>query len=274
MQKLLIAFIILLLYSCQKEVEPNQVDNPTQDSSCKLEISRTHSLNGTPLPDSAVYHYHGSKVYKITSGDPADSVVFIYTGNNITRRNHFSSGVLVGYDNLTYNADGSLKKVIKYFNDPFSGNLEVFDSTLFNYSGGKLTKREYYAFDPFASGAVNLEEVNLFSYTGNNMTKEIRIRDTTAGGVGSADTSIIMYDSQPNMLKKQAFPHLQANPMFWDSYAYFLAFLVSENNVVSGRISDDPSSLEVFTYVKDAKGNVLQIIGNGIPMLSYKYKCP
>ena len=273
MYKLLLACLILFLLSCQKEVEPNQVDDQRQNSNCKLQVSRTHNIFGALLGDSAIYYYKGNDVHKITGGDPADSVVFEYSGRNIIKRRHISSGVLIGYDDLFYNNDGTIKKIITYNEDLGTGGIELYDSTVFSYSGGKISKRNYYCIDLQGPGLI-LEEENQFVFSGNNITKEIRFRYNSSGGIDQRDTSILEYDSQPNLLKKQAFPHLQANPMFLDSFAYYLAFLLSENNVISGMISDDPSSKELFTYVKDAKGNVVQINADGIALLSYKYSCP
>lgn len=275
MNKVLSAFFILFLFSCQKEIEPTQIEQEKSDSKCKLAISRTYSITGALMGDSAIYYYNGSKVHKTTGGDPADSVVFEYTGNNITKRRHISSGILIGYDDLVYNADGSLKAITTYSENPAIGGIELDDSTVFTYSAGKLSKRQYFSVDFQGQGqGLILEEENLFSFTGNNLTREITIRYNPSGSIDQTDTIMLQYDLQPNLLKKQGFPHLQANPMFWDSYAYFLAFLFSENNVISGMIANDPSSLELITYTKDTRGNVEQINQAGIPLLSYKYNCP
>src|SRR5215203_2301300 len=179
----------IVILSCQKEIEPLSTETNNTSNTCKLTKSYIYDLSGT-ISDSAIYTYSGDKPIKVSGNSNSDSLVLQYTGNNITKRIYYQSGVSSGYDNLFYNPDGTIR-LIEQFMDMsiFGGGMERVDSILFNYNNGKLVKRSLYSLDLFGPGLV-LDEENLFQYTGNNITKSIRLQ-------GSADTTIIQYDSQP-----------------------------------------------------------------------------
>jgi hypothetical protein len=275
MRLLLAIVLVLFLFACQKEPDFTLIDpsSPTQSTNkCKLLKSYEYNLSGAPI-DSALYTYLGDKVIKISGHSIGDSITFNYNGTTISKRNYYNGGALVGYDNLYYYTDGSIKKIESYYDMSFfGGGWDITDSITFIHSNGKLSQRSKYSINVFSPGLM-LEEENFFTFTNNNLTKEIRRKYGSGGGASSADTSIMVYDTEPNLLKKQNFPHLLANPVFMQSYAHYYSLFLSDNNLTKGYDSQFPTDTENFTYIKDALGNVVEIIANGDKFLSFKLDC-
>lgn len=260
--------VMTLLAACQKE--PDMIDKQAANA-CKPMKEYSYGISGA-LIDSASYEYTNEKLTKAHLGGE-EYISYEYDGNNVKKRSVFEAGQTApyAYQLLSYNQDGTLAKIVSYF-DGGAGWLKM-DSTLFNYSNSKLSSLKIYSLPVMTSSqTLTLEEEDQFIYTGNNITKLIE-KSYIDGNLEGEDAFLFTYDTKPNYLKKQSSRFLQTDPFWMDFNPSYSLFAVSENNVIKVQDEATPQDSATYSYAEDAQGNVTELKVNGTSFLRYVYQC-
>ena len=238
---LLFSFSLLILVSsCQK--------NPSVDilpeASCELSKAYYYDETGA-IADSLVYTYTGNKITKAANGD--GYITLEYNNDKVTKRNFYDQGDQQpgSYDVFSYNTDGSIKSIKTYFQFDF----QVIPAWQyeFSYSGNKLAKFEIMDYNTVTS-QYELNESTTYIYTGENITQSVT---THSFGNSDNETFNYAYDNTKNYF-------IQSNGLF-----LHLAFMdgidgslvplfISSNNVIN--VSEDGDDFPL-SYKADDNGN-------------------
>jgi hypothetical protein len=263
--KTLLLFITAstLIFSCKKD-DTNGGGTPN----CRVTKVNYFETSTTPY-DSAVYTYTGDKVSKVQLSSA--NYTLEYTGNNITKRNFFTSAGASPdlYDAITYNGDNTISKIETFYRVSGS-NYALFWSTEFGYTGGKLTKVTNY--EVTNNVRTGFDEYT-YTYTGNNITTAAYSDLTDPGS--PAQNINFAYDNNPNYLKRQNSQVFLLDAFFIDPELYlFLPMIFSQNNVTT--ITGDAGFVNV-SYDLDNNQNLVNyriMQGNTQVLRSqYTYTC-
>lgn len=250
--------LLILVTSCQKD--PSADIRP--EAACKLIKAYYFDETGA-IADSLVYTYTGNK---ITKGANADGyVTFDYTNDRITKRTIYDAGSpeLDTYDVITYTSDGKLKNIKKYYN--FTNQTIPAEQYDFIYSGNKLEKLDVSYYDPIIS-QYELYETTAFTYTGENITRSIT---TQAIGGGLKDTFNYAHDANKNYFtKSNAF--LIDLSFFEEIAGEAIPLFMSSNNVINIFEGGDEFPL---SYKPDDKENLFEWYFEGNLASRYLYDC-
>lgn len=264
---LLCSFFIasLFLISCQPELPSNLNTN----TGCRLSKAYSYFTGSGTIADSAEFTYAANRITRVNLNSDY-YFTLDYSNEKITKRNFFNSATNAseGYDLLSYNADGTIKKIDRFDN---SGTPQIWELIEFNYSQGKLVKAKISDDD----GSGNLLPVTeaVYSYTANNISK-IVTQSYSFGQPNDLDSISLVYDAQPNYFKKQDSYYLMTNPFFIEFDLGFLAFMTSEHNLIKAVNPNDPSDVLIYSYAADSRGNLVSVSEDGQIGLRYAYSCP
>lgn len=252
----LVVFIALLFSSCQKEPSAGKPSG----KGCQL--TKAYYFDDSGGTDSLVHTYMDDKLTKIANAD--GYYTFQYTGNKITRRNHFETGYpdQTGYDLITYNADGSLAAINTYYD--YGGQVIHYLQYNFIYTDAQLVKFEVKEYD-FITDKLELSSSAEYTYTGNNIT----LCKTTDHSMGTTDTYTYDHDDNPNSYAKN-------NPILVDLAfidgieGAMLPFALSRNNIKTVYYDGDA---DLITYKLDGQGNLYELYFYGELAARYFYDC-
>jgi hypothetical protein len=260
-QLFLLFFLFTITFiSCKKDKD----DEPAPQICRVTKVNYTES-GGAPI-DSAFYTYTGDNVSKVQID--VDNYTIEYTGDKISKRNYFSSGSTTsdGYDQTTYNSDGTISK-IEFFTR--ISNANVLDYRLdFTYTAGKLTKVTYSSI--LTNVATKEEEYN-YTYTGNNITSAAYTDFTSTPAQSGSIT--YTYDANTNYLKKQNSQSLLVDPFFTYFTGFsgaFLPMVFSNNNMITA-VEDNQSY--PISYTLDSKQNLGELNLFNQLKARYSYLC-
>lgn len=250
---------LFLISACQKEPS---ADTPPE---IKCQIDKTYYFNllGT-IADSLLYTYTGNKLTKISNAD--GYYTFEYSNDKITKRNYYETGFpgLAGYDIATYNIDGTLATIKSYLD--YTGQLSQYSQYDFSYTNGKLIKFDSKEYD-YDTNQLELYESTTYSYMGNNITKAI-LTDYSISG-GDVDTYDYSYDSNENYFAKNN-ALLTDLFFFEDPDGSMLPLLISSNNVINANDGYDDYPV---SYKLDSKNNLYEFYTDGRLDSRYLYNC-
>lgn len=249
------------IVSCQKE--PDEALLGTTPSSCQL--IRAESIDSGAIQDTAGYVYAGDKVSKISFTDYFTT--FDYTGNRVTKRSYYdiTNNDPAGFDNISYNGDGSVAKIETYVVFPqLPAGILVYTYD-FTYTAGKLTRMVEKADTSFRGAPmINLYEYD-YTYTGNNITK-VEQKDVLNN---VTDILSYAYDNKTNYFNKKSgslFTDLFFNQLDGSS----LPLALSANNVT--KVSFGGGDVLV-DYTLDSQSNLKELLFDGTVAIRYFYKC-
>jgi hypothetical protein len=233
-------------------------------------LSKAYSYftgSGT-IADSAEFTYSANRITKVKLNSDY-YFTLDYSNEKITKRNFFNSATNAseGYDLISYNADGTIKKIDRYDN---SVTPQIWELIEFNYGQGKLVKAKIS--DDDGSGNLLPEIEAAYSYSGNNINK-IVTQSYSFGQPSDLDSISLVYDAQPNYFKKQDSYYLFTNPFFIEFDLGFLAFMSSENNLIKSVNPANPSDVLIYAYTPDSRGNLATVSEDGQIGLRYSYNC-
>ncbi len=248
---------LFLLSSCQKE----PAADTTPETACKLTKAYYFDEIGT-LADSLVYTYTNNKISKAANAD--GHIAFAYSDDKITKRSFYdaSSQQQDAYDVATYNSDGTLKTIKKYYS--FGNQTIPYDQYDFIYSGNKLVKFEVKYYNTTTS-QYELYETTTYTYTGDNITQSI----TDPSSTSLSDTLNYAHDTNKNYFTK-------SNAFFFE-FAFMeeisgsvIPLIMSSNNVISVYEDGDEFPL---AYKVDDKNNFSEWYLDGRLGSRYLYDC-
>lgn len=262
--KALFAYFLIAtsIIACQKEPDESILDEP--QLTCTLQKAEIMDGSGG-IEDSGVYTYTNSMVSKIEFTNLY--YTFQYTGTKVSRRNYYTPGVVapIGYDNVTYNGDGTVQKVETFIGAPGLPNPILVLGFDFVYTGGKLT-RWTEKIDSTGSGQplIPYYEYN-YTYTGNNITRYIE--NDIFGNI--KDTVDFQFDNVANHFAKN--PNALFTDIFFNELNGQLApFVFSANNVI--KLSGTGGDLNIG-YTLDNNKNLKELLVEGQVASRYTYKC-
>lgn len=266
-QLLLLFFCIFFFAGCQKE--PEATGLPPQNGACKPVKGWSYFTNGV-LSDSIRYEYANDRLVKIHYNDD-EVITYDYSGDNVVKRSVFEIGQSspYTYQTFSYNASGGLEKTILVYEDFFGA---VSDSAAFVYSGGKMTSAIAFSKSSITAGAYERQADYNFTYTGNNISKVV-INTYIDGALDGTETVLLSFDKQPNYFRKQTPQFFQTDPFFLEADFLYLAFVLSENNVIKMADADTPADTSEIEYLADSKGNFTEMKVDGFTALRYAYEC-
>ncbi len=251
---LAIAFLSVLVVSCQKEPDESILDEPT----CQL--IKAESLENGMVIDTVGYTYTNDKITRANYTDFYNT--FDYSGTKMTKRSYFENGSLVGYDTILFNTDGTIRKVETYLKSPVIPLPILFLDFVFTYSGGKLVNLVETADTSFTGGGpVALYEYN-YTYTGNNITRAIEKNFVDA----ITDTLDYQYDNVTNYYKNIFLIDLFLSEL----NGQLLPMAFSANNVIKLSQGGDDY---ILSYSTDSKNNLSELQIDGEAYIRYSYKC-
>src|SRR5688572_26664785 len=129
---LLFAISFSVISSCKKDDVP-----ASPKTNCELAKAYYYNETGIAL-DSLIYTYTNGKLTKASNAEAYFTLE--YTNDKVTKRNYYETGStdLEEYHVATYNADGSLSTIKKYYK---SGALTIqYSQYDLSYANGKLVK--------------------------------------------------------------------------------------------------------------------------------------
>ncbi len=251
-----------LFAACTRE------DNDTNaGANCKIAKSYIYGINNNGLSmDSLIYVYTGENITKRIGSEYY--LTFDYTGGRVTRRNYFDSPTATAstdYETISYNSDGTVSKIESYS----EGGAEMEDRYDFAYHGGKLTT---FTYTPYWDGVPGEHiETHFFSYTNGNITRDSFVQNETFGPRVSLYN--YSYDAQANHLHKSGANALFHAAVLTDELdGGMLPFFFSANNVTGFREEDD-NEQTAFSYTTDANGNLAGMKVDGVPGITWQYQC-
>ncbi len=252
------AVLLVMISSCQKE--PSETTRP--DANCQLARAYYFTETGI-LTDSLVYTNTNGKVTKASNAD--GHVIFDYNNDRITKRTFYDAGSQQpdAYDVITYNSDGNLKNIKKYYS--FSNQTIPYEQDDFIYSGNRLVKFEVSYYDVVTS-QYKLYETTTYTYTGDNIIQSIT---SYASGSSLDETFNYAYDANKNYLAK-------SHALFFDFIfmeevtGEVIPLFMSSNNVVN--ILDDGDEFPL-SYKPDDKENLSEWYFDGKLASRYLYNC-
>lgn len=254
----LLAGILCCFVACQKEPDSSLLT----PASCKLDA--IYYYDGATIDDTVGYEYTGDMVSTVNYPDYYTEIS--YSGDRVVRRNYFQKGstVLAGYDDFSYNADGTIDKVDFYITDPSIPQPVLLFQYSFSYSAGKLSRVQSKVDTSGAGPEPYLEFY--YAYTGDNITQVIE-NDLLNH---AADTLNYSYDGSQNYYSK--IPNLWLSDLlFADFNGYLLPFALSGNNVTA--LADNDGNSSTVTYGSTDKNDIESLRIDGDLLASYKYKC-
>lgn len=254
----LLAFAAMCcLLACQKEPDGGLVT----PSTCQLD--QVIYYNQNVATDTIGYEYSGGKVSKVNYADYYTEME--YAGTQISRKNYYVNGTttLAGYDEFTYNGDGTLARVNFYLVDASVPQPFLFFQYNFAYNAGRLEHSEVLA-DTSGAGP-ELLAAYFYEYTGDNITQVIE-NDLVAQ---SKDTVQYTFDNKLNYYSR--IPNLWlSDNLFTDFNGIVLPFALSANNVVT---LGEPGTSSTVSYSETDKEDIETLSINGAILARYKYKC-
>ena len=255
----LLAFTVpLLVISCQKGP-----DDTVPEENCRVSKAYYFNLNGD-IADSMVYTYTGDTLTKISNAD--GYFTFEYSNNKITKRNYFESGYpdVVAYDIFSYNTDGTIATIKTY--EDFLGQVTQFLQHDFEYAGGKLTRFELQEYS-FNSNQLELHESTAYTYTGNNITKAVFTDHSINGTLEYTYT--YSYDNNENYFTRNKV--LLADAFFFEGLdGTTIPLLKSANNATS---ANDGYEDYPITYKLNGQKNLFEFYTGGDIDSRYLYEC-
>lgn len=231
------------------------------EATCKLTKAYYFDESGT-IADSLVYTYTNNKITKAANAD--SYITLEYKNDRITKRNFYDPGSQQpgAYDVITYNNDGAIVSIKTYFQfDSQTIPAELYD---FIYSGNKLLKLDLKYYNTITS-QYELEESTAYVYTGDNITQSI----TTTSGSSIADTLNYAHDTNKNYFSR-------SNALFIDFFFMdgildsAMPLIMSSNNVINVFEGGDEFPL---SYKTDDKGNFSEWYLDGQIASRYLYDC-
>lgn len=261
---ILISFT-LLYFSCQKEISWT---NP-EETPCRIITGYYYGGSGG-LNDSVVFTYTGDNVTRAENRDYY--VLYYYTGNNITVRKTYEKpgNILVYLDTVSYDNSNRITRLINW-EYPGMSNPDttkyIYD---FNYQGGAISKvvettiiPNYYSdtanwlFTSDAAG--NIKKVDLTNYDQTMVWDSIKYN----------------YNADPNYFKV-VHPHFFLFDPFFELHVGLVphfAYFYSHNNVSSFDYYGNVNY--AITYRLDSlNNNVTSVDMGGFEYMKYKYECP
>ena len=255
---LIMAFMSVLVISCQKEPDESILNQPPPATNCQL--IKAEALDNGSVTDTAGYTYTNDKITKASYTDFYNT--YDYSGTKMTKRSYFESGSLTGYDTILYNGDGTIRKVETYLANPVLPAPILFLEYVFTYSGGKLVNLLEKADTSFTGGGpVTLYEYN-YTYTGNNITRAIEKDYVDV----VTDTLTYQYDNVSSYYKNIFLTDLFLSEL----NGQILPMAFSANNVIRLSQGGDDYTL---SYTVDSKKNLSEFLIDGEAYIRYSYKC-
>lgn len=255
---LLFTSLLLILSSCQKDPSADIQDKAT----CKLTKAYYFDESGT-VADSLVYSYTNNKITKAANAD--SYITLEYKNDRIAKRNFYAPGSQQpsAYDVITYNNDGTIKSIKTYFQfDNQTIPTELYD---FIYSGNKLLKLDLKYYNTTTS-QYELYESTTYVYTGDNITQSVT---TDPSGNSFDETFNYTYDTNKNYLTR-------TNALFIDFVfidgitGQTIPLIMSSNNVIN--ILEDGDEFPL-SYKVDDKDNFSEWHLDGKLASRYLYDC-
>jgi len=260
-----LSFITLsfLLASCKKE------DNESKNCG----ILKTELYEANTVAFRGYYTYTNNQITKVEVPEIGGYYLLDYTGDKITKRNFFVNGssVIDMYDQISYNADGTINK-IETFELVGPGNTyERYNLTTFIYTNGKLSKLQI--FEDWGNATELIEEYT-YTYTGNNITsfvyKDLETFQTK--------NFTFQYNTENNFYHALNSHILLADPVLSSVDGMFpviagelLPLVLSANNATS--IQEDNTAAMPIEYTKDENGNITALRIDGEQRIGYAYRC-
>ena len=254
---LVIAFMSILVISCQKEPDESILNQPPP-TTCQL--IKAEALDNGSVTDTAGYTYTNDKITRASYID--FYTTYDYSGAKMTKRSYFENGSFVAYDTILYNGDGTIRKIETYLTNPVFPMPLLFLEYVFTYSGGKLVNFLEKADTSFTGGGpVTLYEYN-YTYTGNNITRAIEKDYVDV----VSDTLTYQYDNVTNYYKNNFLTDLFLSEL----NGQVLPMAFSANNVILLSQGGDDYT---FSYTLDSKKNLTEFLIDGEAYMRYIYKC-
>lgn len=257
----------ILFASCNKKPDED-TDGNSPAANCKVSKAYLYGASGSsPVIDTVVYTYTGANITKLTV--PDSYVTFDYNNGRIVRRNYFEgldATASTDYETVTYNSDGTVAKIDWYS----EGGAELEDRFEFTYSAGKLVKfTDIWYMNGVPDGS---KETHYYTYTGNNITRDSVVEE---GDPSWNETSVYhySYDAGENYIRKGGTNMLMYSPLFFDFDGGMLPFFFSANNVTGFREEGDSEETK-FSYTTDANGNLTLMKVDDMPGMMWQYQCP
>jgi hypothetical protein len=257
-------FITLFFFSCQKEISWK---NP-EKTQCKIITGYYYGGSGG-LNDSVVFTYTGDNVTRAENRDYY--VLYYYTGNNITVRKTYEKpgDLLVYLDSISYDNSNRITRLINW-EYPGMVNPDTTDYIYdFNYQGGSIKKVvETMIIPDFYSDTSNW----LFTTNASGNIESIFLTNYDQTVVW--DSLKYFYNTDPNYFQA-VHPHFFLFDRFFQLHAGLIphfAYFYSHNNVTGfdyyGNVNYP------ITYRLDSlNNNVTGIDMGGFEYMKYKYEC-
>jgi hypothetical protein len=252
----------LLFTSCKKDDDDASNNTPV----CKISNEYFYEGSSTTPSDTTAYTYSGDKLSKMTLYGDDLEITIEYTGDNITKRNYIVSGSTtpIGYDQITYNSDGTISK-IEIFGLVSGTTFAPVWRTEFTYTSGKISKLTEV---DITSGTEEIDSEYTYTFTGNNITQVVATDPSTS----QTATYNYTYDSNANYFKKH-----NAQAYILDSFlgndGAFLPVFFSANNVTGLSVG---SATAPISYTTDDNQNVKDVVivtPQGQFKINYNYLC-
>ena len=217
------------------------------------------------ISDSVIYTYTGANITKLSNA--AGYATLEYTGDKVSRRNFFdaSSTTPDAYDIVAYNNDGTLSSIKS--NIVF-GTAIQYAQYDFTYSGGQLSKLDVKQYD-INSSQLEPASSSTFTYSGNNIAQSVTTYYDPSGGPPDISTLSYSFDNNENCFIKN-------NAIFTD-YIFvdaidgsIVPLIFSANNVTKVTEGTDETPL---VYTLDSNQNFYEFLFGGQKYSRYTYDC-
>ena len=267
---LLSCLLILILCSCQREIEDISAQQHNTSGSCQL-TKAYYNLWGSV--DSTRYEYAANKISKIYYD--GGYITYTYNGDKVSRSvivDTTYGSTSSNREDYFYNSSNQLS-LLKEYETTTAGVTYYYDSIALSYAGSKLIRVQDYYRNP-STGIFNISDDVTYSYTNNNISKVVLLKYPLGGGpLQSTDSTLFEYDNKPNYFRKAFTQPLILEPMFIDRDYDSWALALSENNGIKSTPTDPTSVNETYDYALDAKNNLATFKIDGVPAIQYTYNC-
>lgn len=207
MKKLLYVFsaLALIFTSCSSDSDSSS-NNPSNPVLPKRTVE-TYYLDGSV--DEVVtsnFTFNGNKLVAIVYEGSIEKDVFTYTGDLITKIEHFENDVVVGMENFGYDAQGRLQ-----FWEDYGGVAldQLYENDAFTYNSDGTILRNHYS-----DGA--LMSTHKF-YLENGEVSKIESISQSTGEAEPGLTRIITYDDKNNAFKNILGYNKALNMVYFES---------------------------------------------------------
>lgn len=197
---ILVVVFVLILMSCSKD---NQQDSSTSNASVLPKKSITTESDGVSnITTTTNFIYDGNKIVQVNG---LEKTIYTYTGDLITKEEHYTGTVLTDFKVYEYENNKLKSEIITENNTGVTGIVSTIKTKrIYIQNANQIITQETYSIDIETGLETKKDDVNVKTFLNGNLIKEVRSSsyDNANGGKNIyTTTSTYEYDSKNNLSK-------------------------------------------------------------------------